>query len=186
MPKAVFLFSFTRRGDNWIPDAGQTEIEFPKMENLTKLGFAKKEGRKIVFSKQFSLDEVELTLPQVKKAKEALRKGAANMIASPQRTWNTAFQEAGIDSKSAGLLAGLAVAPEPAPRAAAPADDEMSQASQTANQELDWGGDSQLVVEDDFDVDALASMLAGSGIGGRRRTRKRKGKRGTRRYRRRV
>lgn len=185
MPKAVFLFSFTRRGDNWIPDAGQTEIEFPKMENLTKLGFAKKEGRKIVFTKQFSLDEVELTLAQVKKAKEALRKGAANMIASPQRTWNTAFQEAGLDSRSAGLLAGLAVAPEPSPRAAAPADDEMSQASQTANQELGWGGDSQLVVEDDFDVDALASMLAGSGIGGRRRTRKRKGKRGTRRHRRR-
>ena len=173
MPKAVILYSFKKDDPS------------PLLENLTKLQFNRKDGRRTIFSKEFSLDEVELDLGQLKTIKDAIAKNATVMIASPSRVWREAFKAAGVDSEEAIMLAGLAMsstavsseAPEEAP------DMEMDADAGPLKSELAAvESQSQGIVEDDFDVDALVAGLASAKIGGRRRRKTRKSKKSKRRY----
>jgi hypothetical protein len=166
MPKAVILFSF-KKGD-----------PSPLLKNLTDLSFNRKDGRRTIFSKEFSVDEVELDLNQLKAVKDSIVKNATIRIAGPSRVWRQAFHAAGLDSEEAITLAGLAMAEagttssvnlldfgdssmgEAAiPPAAQPVAAELKQEE----------SQSQGIVDDDFDVDALVAGLVNTKIGGRRR-----------------
>ena len=183
MPKAVILFSFKK------------DDPTPLIQNLSDLKFDKKVGRRIIFSKEFSLNEVEMDLKQLKAVKDSIIKNATIRIAGPDRIWRQAFKAAGLDSQEAVLLAGLATANngtatytsltdtgdsnmnEEQPAAAQPIVAEMKQEE----------SQSQGIVEDDFDVDALVSGLANTKLGGRRKSRRgkklrSKKVRGTRRH----
>ena len=173
MPKAVILFSF-KKGD-----------PSPLLQGLTDLKFDRKDGRRTIFSKEFSLNEIELELNQLKAVKDSIVKNATYRIASPSRVWRQAFKSAGLDSEEAVLLAGLATARDgtttsvnlldfgdsamgeaPVPAAAQPVAAELKQEE----------SQSQGIVDDDFDVDALVAGLVNTKIGGRRKTRRRGGK----------
>jgi hypothetical protein len=176
MPKAVVLYSF-KKGDTSTL-AG----------NLTKLAFNRKDGRRTIYSKEFSLDEVDLNLKQLKAIKDSIAKNATVMIASPSRVWREAFKAAGIGSEEATMLAGLAMSSS-ATTSEAPAeveDMEMDAEAAPIRAEL-RAEESQAegIVEDDFDVDALVSGLANAKLGGRRR-KTRKAKKSKRRYSRRA
>jgi hypothetical protein len=166
MPKAVILFSF-KKGDT-----------SPLLKNLTDLSFNRKDGRRTIFSKEFSVDEVELDLNQLKAVKDSIVKNATIRIASPSRVWRQAFHAAGLESEEAITLAGLAMAEAgtmsfssltdtgdssmgeaPVPAAAQPVAAELKQEE----------SQSQGIVDDDFDVDALVAGLVNTKIGGRRR-----------------
>ena len=166
MPKAVILFSF-KKGD---PSS--------LLQGLTDLKFDRKDGRRTIFSKEFSLNEIELELNQLKAVKDSIVKNATYRIASPSRVWRQAFKSAGLDSEEAVLLAGLATARDGTvssvnlldfgdsamgeaaiPEASAPIATELKQEE----------SQSQGIVDDDFDVDALVSGLANTKLGGRRR-----------------
>ena len=172
MPKAVILFSF-KKGD-----------PSPLLKNLSDLSFNRKDGRRTIFSKEFSVDEVELELNQLKAVKDSIVKNATIRIASPSRIWTQAFKAAGLDSEEAVLLAGLAMAKAgtttsvnlldfgdsnmneaPVPAAAQPVAAELKQEE----------SQSQGIVDDDFDVDALVAGLVNTKIGGRRRKTRRRG-----------
>jgi hypothetical protein len=166
MPKAVILFSF-KKGD-----------PSPLLKNLSDLTFNRKDGRRTIFSKEFSVNEVELELNQLKAVKDSIIKNATIRIAGPSRVWRQAFLAAGLESEEAVLLAGLATANKgtttsvnlldfgdsamgeaPVPAAAQPVAAELKQEE----------SQSQGIVDDDFDVDALVSGLVNTKIGGRRR-----------------
>ena len=166
MPKAVILFSF-KKGD-----------PSPLLKNLSDLTFNRKDGRRTIFSKEFSLNEVELELNQLKAVKDSIIKNATIRIAGPSRVWRQAFLAAGLESEEAVLLAGLATANKgtttsvnlldfgdsamgeaPVPAAAQPVAAELKQEE----------SQSQGIVDDDFDVDALVAGLVNTKIGGRRR-----------------
>jgi hypothetical protein len=164
MPKAVILFSFKRDDPS------------PLLKNLSDLTFNRKDGRRTIFSKEFSVNEVELELDQLKAVKDSITKNATIRIASPSRVWKEAFKAAGLDSDEAVALAGLAMA-EPGttssvnlldfgdssmgeaaiPEAKAPVATELKQEE----------SQSQGIVDDDFDVDALVAGLVNTKIGGR-------------------
>ena len=172
MPKAVILFSFKKDDPS------------PLLKNLSDLNFNRKDGRRTIFSKEFSVNEVELELDQLKAVKDSITKNATIRIASPSRVWKEAFKAAGLDSEEALALAGLAMA-EPGttssvnlldfgdssmaeaaiPEAKAPVAAELKQEE----------SQSQGIVDDDFDVDALVAGLVNTKIGGRRGTRRRRG-----------
>jgi hypothetical protein len=173
MPKAVILFSF-KKGD-----------PSPLLKNLSDLTFNRKDGRRTIFSKEFSVNEVELELNQLKAVKDSIIKNATIRIAGPSRVWRQAFLAAGLESEEAVLLAGLATAnkgtttsvnlldfgdssmgEEPVPAAAQPVAAELKQEE----------SQSQGIVDDDFDVDALVAGLVNTKIGGRRRKTRRGGK----------
>ena len=166
MPKAVILFSF-KKGD-----------PSPLLKNLSDLTFNRKDGRRTIFSKEFSVNEVELELNQLKAVKDSIIKNATIRIAGPSRVWRQAFLAAGLESEEAVLLAGLATANKgtttsvnlldfgdsamgeaPVPAAAQPVAAELKQEE----------SQSQGIVDDDFDVDALVAGLVNTKIGGRRR-----------------
>ena len=179
MPKAVILFSFTK-------DDKTTLIE-----NLEDLEFKRKDGRRIIFSKEFSLNEVEMDLSQLKAVKDSIIKNATIRIASPSRIWKEAFKSAGLDSQEAVLLAGLALAkdvvkPPSFKETGEPTmvdmEDETAAAPIIAEINSQQESQSQGIVEDDFDVDALVSGLANTKLGGRRRRNTRRGKKLRRRY----
>lgn len=179
MPKAVILFSFTK-------DDKTTLIE-----NLEDLEFKRKDGRRIIFSKEFSLNEVEMDLSQLKAVKDSIIKNATIRIASPSRIWKEAFKSAGLDSQEAVLLAGLALAKdvvkppsfkETGDQTMVDMEDETAAAPIIAEINSQQESQSQGIVEDDFDVDALVSGLANTKLGGRRRRNTRRGKKLRRRY----
>ena len=164
MPKAVILFSFKKDDPS------------PLLKNLSDLSFNRKDGRRTIFSKEFSVNEVELDLDQLKTIKDAIAKNATIRIASPSRIWKEAFKSAGLDSQEAIALAGLAMAESgtmsfssltdtgdssmgeaPVPVAAQPVAAELKQEE----------SQSQGIVDDDFDVDALVAGLVNTKIGGR-------------------
>jgi len=164
MPKAVILFSFKKDDPS------------PLLKNLTDLTFNRKDGRRTIFSKEFSVNEVELELDQLKAVKDSITKNATIRIASPSRVWKEAFKAAGLDSDEAVALAGLAMAEPgttssvnlldfgdsamgeaPVPAAAQPVAAELKQEE----------SQSQGIVDDDFDVDALVAGLVNTKIGGR-------------------
>jgi len=182
MPKAVILFSFKKDDPS------------PLLKNLSDLTFNRKDGRRTIFSKEFSVNEVEMELDQLKAVKDSITKNATIRISSPFRVWKEAFKAAGLDSDEAVALAGLATA-EPGtvsftsltdtgdssmgeaaiPEAKAPVAAELKQEE----------SQSQGIVDDDFDVDALVAGLVNTKIGGRttrvldtrrRKTRRRGGK----------
>jgi hypothetical protein len=166
MPKAVILFSFKKDDPS------------PLLKNLSDLSFNRKDGRRTVFSKEFSINEVELDLDQLKTIKDTIAKKATIRIASPFRIWKESFKAAGLDSEDSIALAGLAIAEvgtvssvnlldfgdsnmneAPVPAAAQPVAAELKQEE----------SQSQGIVDDDFDVDALVAGLVNTKIGGRRR-----------------
>ena len=167
MPKAVILFSF-KKGD-----------QSPLLKNLTDLSFNRKDGRRTIFSKEFSVDEVELDLNQLKAVKDSIVKNATIRIASPSRVWRQAFHAAGLDSEEAITLAGLAMANEGTTTSVNLLDfgdssmseaDAKAAAAQPISAELKQEeSQSQGIVDDDFDVDALVAGLVNTKIGGRRR-----------------
>lgn len=167
MPKAVILFSFKRDDPS------------PLLKNLSDLTFNRKDGRRTIFSKEFSVNEVELELDQLKAVKDSITKNATIRIASPSRVWKEAFKAAGLDSDEAVALAGLAMA-EPgttssvnlldfgdSSMAEAPAVPAAAQPVATELKQEE--SQSQGIVDDDFDVDALVAGLVNTKIGGRRR-----------------
>ena len=175
MPKAVILFSFKKDDPS------------PLLQGLSDLSFNRKDGRRTIFSKEFSVNEVELDLDQLKTIKDTIAKKATIRIASPFRIWKESFKAAGLDSEDSIALAGLAIAEvgttssvnlldfgdsnmneAPVPAAAQPVAAELKQEE----------SQSQGIVDDDFDVDALVAGLVNTKIGGRRRrkTRRRGGK----------
>ena len=166
MPKAVILFSFKKDDPS------------PLLKNLSDLSFNRKDGRRTIFSKEFSVNEVELDLNQLKTIKDTIAKKATIRIASPFRIWKESFKAAGLDSEDSIALAGLAIAEvgtvssvnlldfgdsnmneAPIPAAAQPVAAELKQEE----------SQSQGIVDDDFDVDALVAGLVNTKIGGRRR-----------------
>ena len=184
MPKAVILFSFKKDDPS------------PLLKNLSDLSFNRKDGRRTIFSKEFSVNEVELDLDQLKTIKDAIAKNATIRIASPSRIWKEAFKSAGLDSQEAIALAGLAMAESgtmsfssltdtgdssmgeaPVPAATQPVATALRQEE----------SQSQGIVDDDFDVDALVAGLVNTKIGGRTTrvldTRRRKTRRGAKKSR---
>jgi len=164
MPKAVILFSFKRDDPS------------PLLKNLTDLTFNRKDGRRTIFSKEFSVNEVELELDQLKAVKDSITKNATIRIASPSRVWKEAFKAAGLDSEEALALAGLAMA-EPGTTSSVNlldfGDSSMGEAAipevkaPVATELKQEESQSQGIVDDDFDVDALVAGLVNTKIGGR-------------------
>jgi hypothetical protein len=171
MPKAVILFSFKKDDPS------------PLLKGLSELSFNRKDGRRTIFSKEFSINEVELDLNQLKTIKDIITQKAKIRIASPSRIWKEAFKAAGLDSEEAVLLAGLAIAEAgtmsfssltdtgdsamgeaSVPAAAQPVAAELKQEE----------SQSQGIVDDDFDVDELVAGLVNTKIGGRRKSRRSK------------
>jgi hypothetical protein len=173
MPKAVILFSFKKDDPS------------PLLKNLTDLQFNRKDGRRIIFSMEFDVNEAEFTVAQLKKIKEKIVLRATNRISKPYYIWKETFKEVGLDKEKASALAGLALAnggttsfssltdtgdstmsdaPQAVPAAAQPIVAELRQEE----------SQSQGIVDDDFDVDALVSDLANTKIGGRRKSRRSK------------
>jgi hypothetical protein len=166
MPKAVILFSFKKDDPS------------PLLKNLSDLSFNRKDGRRTIFSKEFSVNEVELNLDQLKTIKDTIAKNATIRIASPSRIWKEAFKSAGLDSEEAIALAGLAMAESGTMSFSSltdTGDSSMGEAAvpvtaQPVAAELrQEESQSQGIVEDDFDVDALVAGLVNTKIGGRRR-----------------
>jgi hypothetical protein len=214
MPKAVILFSFKKGEDTLL------------MKNLTTLKFDKKEGRRIIFSKEFPADVVGKTfnLNHLKIIKKSLEKSASKpLIESPIRIWARAFNEtkalpaswkepiidpatgkqeenppwgpaflkhdyaidlAAFVTTEGGKEQVISIADtgdstmdmeEETTRVPASAQPIVAEMKQEESQ-------SQGIVDDDFDVDALVSGLAKTKLGGRRRRNTRRGKKLRRRY----
>ena len=172
MPKAVILFSFKKDDPS------------PLLKNLSDLSFNRKDGRRTIFSKEFSVNEVELELDQLKAVKDSISKNATIRIASPSRIWKEAFKSAGLDSEEAIALAGLAMAEAGTMSFSSltdTGDSSMGEASvpaaaqPVAAQLRQEESQSQGIVDDDFDVDALVAGLVNTKIGGRRRRKTRRG-----------
>jgi hypothetical protein len=164
MPKAVILFSFKKDDPS------------PLLKNLSDLSFNRKDGRRTIFSKEFSVNEVELELDQLKAVKDSIAKNATIRIASPSRIWKEAFKSAGLDSEEAIALAGLAMAEAGTMSFSSltdTGDSSMGEASvpaaaqPVAAQLRQEESQSQGIVDDDFDVDALVAGLVNTKIGGR-------------------
>ena len=171
MPKAVILFSFKKDDPS------------PLLKNLSDLSFNRKDGRRIIFSKEFSLNEVEMELDQLKAVKDSITRNATVRISSPSRVWKEAFKDAGLDPEEAVALAGLAMAESGTVSVTSltdTGDSSMGEAQPAAAQPIvaqlkQEESQSQGIVEDDFDVDALVSGLANTKLGGRRRRKTRRG-----------
>jgi predicted regulator of amino acid metabolism with ACT domain len=195
MPKAVILFSFKKQ------DEGKEIIK-----NLTKIGFNRKDGRRIVFSVEIPMEIHTFSLAEVKTIKDSIEKSTDKvMIEHPDRVWRRAFNavntprmamvplydeqgnpvidimtgkqkqvqvdpvveitgyikaEGGEVSYSSLTDTGDSnMSAAPVPAEAQPIVAEMKQEE----------SQSQGIVEDDFDVDALVSGLAKTKLGGRRR-----------------
>jgi hypothetical protein len=162
MPKAVILFSFKKDDPS------------PLLKNLSDLSFNRKDGRRTIFSKEFSVNEVELELDQLKAVKDSIAKNATIRIASPSRIWKEAFKSAGLDSEEAIALAGLAMAESGTTSFSSLTDTGDSSMGEAAAQPVASAlrqeeSQSQGIVDDDFDVDALVTGLVNTKIGGRRR-----------------
>jgi hypothetical protein len=201
MPKAVILFSFKKQ------DEGKEIIK-----NLTKIGFNRKDGRRIVFSVEIPMEIHTFSLAEVKTIKDSIEKSTDKvMIEHPDRVWRRAFAavkmprmvmvpsydeqgnpvidimtgkqkqvqvdpvveitgyikaEGGEVSYSSLTDTGDSnMSDAPVPAAAQSIVAEMKQEE----------SQSQGIVEDDFDVDALVSGLAKTKLGGRRRRKTRRG-----------
>jgi hypothetical protein len=168
MPKAVILFSFKKDDPS------------PLLKNLSDLTFNRKDGRRTIFSKEFSVNEVELELDQLKAVKDSITKNATIRIASPSRVWKEAFKSAGLDSEEALALAGLAMAEAGTVSFSSLTDTGDSAMGEAAAQPVaaelkQEESQSQGIVDDDFDVDALVAGLVNTKIGGRRRRKTRRG-----------
>jgi hypothetical protein len=195
MPKAVILFSFKK------DDEGREIIK-----NLTKIGFNRKDGRRIVFSVEIPMEVHTFSLADVKTIKDSIESSTNKvMIEHPDRVWRRAFAavkmprmamvplydeqgnpvidimtgkqkqvqvdpvveitgyikaEGGEVSYSSLTDTGDSnMSDAPFPAAAQPIVAEMKQEE----------SQSQGIVDDDFDVDALVSGLAKTKLGGRRR-----------------
>ena len=202
MPKAVILFSFKKE------DEGREIIK-----NLTKIGFNRKDGRRIVFSVEIPMEVHTFSLADVKTIKDSIESSTNKvMIEHPDRVWRRAFaavntprmvmipsfdeegnpvivngkqKEEQIDPvveitgyiRSNGGNTSFSSLTDtgdstmsdeaaPVPASAQPIVAEMKQEE----------SQSQGIVEDDFDVDALVSGLANTNIGGRRRRKTRRAK----------
>jgi hypothetical protein len=170
MPKAVILFSFKKDDPS------------PLLKSLSDLQFNRKDGSGIIFSMEFDVNEAEFTVAHLIKIKEKIVLRATHRISKPYYIWKETFKEVGLDKEKASALAGLALAnggttsfssltdtgdstmsdaPQAVPAAAQPIVAELRQEE----------SQSQGIVDDDFDVDALVSGLANAKIGGRRKTR---------------
>ena len=174
MPKAVILYSFSK---------GDTS---PLLKNLERLKFKRTDSRRTVFSKEFSVNEVELDVGQLADIKAYITEKANIMISSPSRIWREAFKSAGLSSEEAMALAGLAMADPPSTSASSTMMDEDMEdvpAAKSIKSQLASDSQSQEIVDDDFDVDALVANLANTKLGGRRH---RKTRRGTKKSRRRY
>jgi hypothetical protein len=160
MPKAVILFSFKKDDPS------------PLLKNLSDLSFNRKDGRRTIFSKEFSVNEVELELDQLKAVKDSIANNATIRIASPSRIWKEAFKSAGLDSEEAIALAGLAMAESGTTSFSSLTDTGDSSMGEAAAQPVASAlrqeeSQSQGIVDDDFDVDALVTGLVNTKIGGR-------------------
>jgi hypothetical protein len=160
MPKAVILFSFKKDDPS------------PLLKNLSDLSFNRKDGRRTIFSKEFSINEVELELDQLKAVKDTIAQKATIRIASPSRIWKEAFKSAGLDSEEAIALAGLAMAESGTMSFSSLTDTGDSSMGEAAAQPVASAlrqeeSQSQGIVDDDFDVDALVAGLVNTKIGGR-------------------
>jgi len=189
MPKAVILFSFKKDDPS------------PLLKELSHIRFDRKDGRRTIFSKEFSVDEVELDLGQLKAVKDSIVENATYRIGSPFRIWKEAFKAAGLDPAEAALLAGLATAKKGTVSSVATDDTATTKKETVSSVATDdtamddtamdeaaipeakspvaaelkqEESQSQGIVDDDFDVDALVSGLAKTKLGGRRRTRRAK------------
>jgi hypothetical protein len=214
MPKAVILFSFKKQ------DEGREIIK-----NLTKIGFNRKDGRRIVFSVEIPMEVHTFSLADVKTIKDSIEKSTDKvLIEHPDRVWRRAFnavntprmvmvpsydeqgnpvidmtgkqKQEQVDPvveitgyiKANGGQASFSsltdtgdssMGEAPLPAAAQPIVTELKQEE----------SQSQGIVDDDFDVDALVAGLVNTKIGGRRRRKSRRSKklrskkvRGTRRH----
>jgi hypothetical protein len=189
MPKAVILFSFKKDDPS------------PLLKELSHIRFDRKDGRRTIFSKEFSVDEVELDLGQLKAVKDSIVENATYRIGSPFRIWKEAFKAAGLDPTEAALLAGLATAKKGTVSSVATDDTTTTKKETVSSVATDdtamddtamdeaaipeakspvaaelrqEESQSQGIVDNDFDVDALVSGLAKTKLGGRRRTRRAK------------
>ena len=201
MPKAVILFSFKKE------DEGREIIK-----NLTKIGFNRKDGRRIVFSVEIPMEVHTFSLADVKTIKDSIESSTNKvMIEHPDRVWRRAFaavntprmvmipsfdeegnpvivngkqkqeqidpvveitgyirSNGGNTSFSSLTDTGdstMSDAPQEVPVAAKPIVAELKQEE----------SQSQGIVDDDFDVDALVAGLVNTKIGGRRRRKTRRG-----------
>jgi hypothetical protein len=86
LKKAVILFSFkNEENDRMI------------VKNLPELGFSRKDGRRIVFSKEIPMDKIDLTLSDVKKMKDVIEQSIDQvMIEGPRRVWRRALTKVGV------------------------------------------------------------------------------------------
>jgi hypothetical protein len=86
LKKAVILFSFkNEENDRMI------------VKNLPTLGFSRKDGRRIVFSKEIPMDKINLTLSDVKKMKDVIEQSIDKvMIEGPRRVWRRALTKVGV------------------------------------------------------------------------------------------
>jgi hypothetical protein len=84
--KAVILFSFKNE------ENGRMIVK-----NLPTLGFSRKDGRRIVFSKEIPMDKIDLTLSDVKKMKDVIEQSIDQvMIEGPRRVWRRALTKVGV------------------------------------------------------------------------------------------
>ena len=173
----------------------------PLLKELSHIRFDRKDGRRTIFSKEFSVDEVELDLGQLKAVKDSIVENATYRIGSPFRIWKEAFKAAGLDPTEAALLAGLATAKKGTVSSVATDDTTTTKKETVSSVATDdtamddtamdeaaipeakspvaaelrqEESQSQGIVDNDFDVDALVSGLAKTKLGGRRRTRRAK------------
>jgi hypothetical protein len=218
MYKAVILFSFKNE-----------EKDRMIVKNLPSLGFNRKDGRRIVFSKEIPMDVAGLfTLAEVKKMKDIIEESTDKvMIEGPRRVWRRALISVGVPGwEQIPVLNEKTLEPVINPLTKKPITDEQNIADQIARTliiesgtvkpySLTDTGDSRMseeapiipkklndisqkeqksiaqqvqtgitVVHKDQDVDELAALLANTGFGGRRNTRR--GKKLRRRYSRKV
>jgi hypothetical protein len=210
--KAVILFSFkNEENDRMI------------VKNLPSLGFNRKDGRRIVFSKEIPMDYINLTLSDVKKMKDEIEQSIDKvMIEGPRRVWRRALTKVGVpltvdvplfdektleprvdstgkqiikkenfaDEIAASLVAesgtvkpysltdtgDSAMTEEPAPPVKSKNNKKLNNISQAEKQSITQQVQTtgSTVVSKDQDVDELAALLANTGFGGRRGTRRAK------------
>jgi hypothetical protein len=201
MPKAVILFSFKKE------DEGREIIK-----NLTKIGFNRKDGRRIVFSVEIPMEVHTFSLADIKTIKDSIESSTNKvMIEHPDRVWRRAFAAVNVprmvmipsfdeegnpvivngkqkqeqidpvveitgyirsnggNTSSVNLLDFGDSTMTEAPAVPAAAKPIVSELKQEESQ-------SQGIVDDDFDVDALVAGLVNTKIGGRRRKTRRGGK----------
>ena len=209
MPKAykgVILFSFKNE-----------EKDRMIVKNLPLLGFNRKDGRRIVFSKEIPMEKYEFkSLGQIKKIKDVIESSIDKvMIEGPRRVWRRGLLAAGVPGwEKIPVLNTKTLEPVIDPETREPMMDEQNIADLIARDLVDESGtvnpssltdtgDSRMseeepiipkklndisqkeqksiaqqvqtgitVVRKDQDVDELAALLANTGFGGRRNTRR--------------